>query len=78
MRNQQVQAVYLDAGTNLFYFTGMKWNSSERMVGTILFQNGIVHFISPKTVKTHIKNIYNKVNVNKRIDLKVKTGLVNF
>jgi DNA-binding CsgD family transcriptional regulator len=35
-------------------------------------------FISPNTVKTHIKNIYNKVNVNKRIDLKVKTGIVNF
>tara|TARA_B110000503_G_scaffold123950_1_gene190019 strand:- start:370 stop:1578 length:1209 start_codon:yes stop_codon:yes gene_type:complete len=51
MKNQQVQAVYLHAGTNLFYFTGMKWNSSERMVGAILFQNGIVHFIAPEFEK---------------------------
>jgi Xaa-Pro dipeptidase len=52
MKHQQVQAVYLHAGTNLFYFTGMKWNSSERMVGAILFQNGIVDFISPNILKT--------------------------
>ncbi|MFT7331670.1 MAG: Xaa-Pro dipeptidase, partial [Roseivirga sp.] len=40
MQQQNVQAMYLHAGTNLFYFTGMKWNSSERMVGALLFPNG--------------------------------------
>jgi len=30
-------------------------------------------FISCNTVKTHIKNIYTKLNVNKRISLKEKT-----
>jgi DNA-binding CsgD family transcriptional regulator len=34
-------------------------------------------FISLNTVKSHIKNIYIKVNVNKRIDLKAKTILLN-
>ncbi|WP_370398436.1 M24 family metallopeptidase [Tenacibaculum dicentrarchi] len=51
MKNQNKQAMYLHAGTNLFYFTGMKWNSSERMVGAILFQNGDLHFIAPKFEK---------------------------
>ena len=45
MKSQNKQAMYLHAGTNLFYFTGMKWSSSERMVGAILFQNGDLHFI---------------------------------
>jgi Xaa-Pro dipeptidase len=30
MRNLDVKAVYLNAGTNLYYFTGTKWNASER------------------------------------------------
>ncbi|WBX74068.1 Xaa-Pro peptidase family protein [Tenacibaculum pacificus] len=51
MKNQNKQAMYLHAGTNLFYFTGMKWNSSERMVGAILFQNGDLHFIAPRFEK---------------------------
>ena len=51
MKEQNVQAVYLQAGTNLFYFTGMKWNASERMVGAILFQNGALHFIAPEFEK---------------------------
>jgi DNA-binding NarL/FixJ family response regulator len=33
-------------------------------------------FISCNTVKTHIKNIYLKLNVNKRITLKEKTLLL--
>ncbi|MGB0861661.1 MAG: M24 family metallopeptidase [Saprospiraceae bacterium] len=47
MKAEAIQAVYLHAGTNLFYFTGMKWRSSERMVGAILLQNGEIHYIAP-------------------------------
>ena len=32
MREQNVCALYLDAGTNLHYYTGLKWYKSERMV----------------------------------------------
>lgn len=48
MKEQGIYAVYLNAGTNLFYFTGTKWNGSERMVGGLLFPNGEVHYIAPK------------------------------
>lgn len=51
MLEQNVPAMYLHAGTNLYYFTGMKWNSSERMVGAILFQDGTLHFIAPEFEK---------------------------
>ncbi|MCL7754012.1 Xaa-Pro peptidase family protein [Polaribacter sp. Z022] len=51
MQQQNILVLYLHAGTNLFYFTGMKWNSSERMVGAILFPNGKLIYIAPEFEK---------------------------
>jgi Xaa-Pro dipeptidase len=51
MKSQGVKAMYLHAGTNLFYFTGTKWNSSERMVGAILFDDGDLRYIAPEFEK---------------------------
>lgn len=51
MQAQNVPALYLHAGTNLFYFTGMKWNASERMVGALLFPNGKLIYIAPEFEK---------------------------
>ena len=47
MREQGICALYLDAGTNLHYFTGLKWYKSERMVGAILPVEGELEFIAP-------------------------------
>ncbi|MDB0601840.1 Xaa-Pro peptidase family protein [Tenacibaculum maritimum] len=47
MKAQEVQAMYVHAGTNLFYFTGTRWNPSERMVGAVLFPDGKVVYIAP-------------------------------
>jgi Xaa-Pro dipeptidase len=47
MQENDIQAIYLNAGTNLFYFTGMRWNPSERMVGAILPAKGDVVYIAP-------------------------------
>ncbi len=35
-----LEAIYLNAGTNLYYFTGTKWYASERMVRAILINKG--------------------------------------
>jgi Xaa-Pro dipeptidase len=40
-------AIYLNAGTNLYYFTGTLWSASERMVGALLTANGGLHYIAP-------------------------------
>jgi len=48
MKQHQIQAVYLNAGTNLYYFTGTRWYPSERMVGALLFQNGDIEYLAPK------------------------------
>jgi Xaa-Pro dipeptidase len=51
MQAQNVQTIYLHAGSNLFYFTGTHWGSSERMVGALLFPNGELHYIAPRFEK---------------------------
>ncbi|TQF71199.1 M24 family metallopeptidase [Pseudoalteromonas luteoviolacea] len=47
MREQNIDALYLNAGTNLKYFTGLSWSASERLVGAILPAQGQVRFIAP-------------------------------
>jgi Xaa-Pro dipeptidase len=48
MKELSVKALYLNAGTNLYYFTGTRWNASERMVGALLFDDGSLEYIVPK------------------------------
>lgn len=47
MRNNNIGALYLNAGTNLTYFTGMQWYPSERLVGAILPAEGDVVYLAP-------------------------------
>jgi Xaa-Pro dipeptidase len=47
MQANNIDAIYINAGTNLTYFTGMKWYASERMVGAILPATGKVQYIAP-------------------------------
>lgn len=56
VRDQKVQVLYLHAGTNLYYFTGMRWSSSERMVGALLFPNGSLHYIIPHFEKGTVRD----------------------
>ncbi|MBV1911232.1 MAG: Xaa-Pro peptidase family protein [Kangiellaceae bacterium] len=47
MRQNNLQAMYVNAGTNLSYFTGANWYSSERMVGALLTLAGDLIYIVP-------------------------------
>ncbi|QIB66952.1 M24 family metallopeptidase [Kineobactrum salinum] len=47
MREQGLAALYLNAGTNLYYFTGTRWSASERMVGALLPVEGAPQYIAP-------------------------------
>lgn len=47
MRDQGIAAIYLNAGSNLRYFTGVKWSPSERMVGAVLPAAGPLVYIAP-------------------------------
>ena len=47
MREQGVDALYLDVSTNLFYFTGIRLRPSERLHGAIIQAKGDVIYLSP-------------------------------
>ncbi|MEC9091884.1 MAG: Xaa-Pro peptidase family protein [Planctomycetota bacterium] len=48
MQQNDIDAIYLHAGTNLFYFTGLQWNPSERMVAAVLPAEGKPCYIAPR------------------------------
>ena len=47
MQAQNIAALYINAGTNLSYFTGTQWHASERMVGALLPAEGELVYIAP-------------------------------
>lgn len=47
MREQGIAALYLHAGTNLRYFTGLVWRGSERLVGALLPATGDIEYLAP-------------------------------
>lgn len=47
MQANNIDAIYLNAGTNLTYFTGMRWYASERLVGAILPAIGELQYLAP-------------------------------
>lgn len=47
MKKNNIAATYVNAGTNLYYFTGTRWYASERMVGAIIPQKGEIQYITP-------------------------------
>jgi len=59
MKEHSVNVMYLNAGTNLYYFTGTQWSASERMVGALLFEDGTLEYIVPNfeigTFKKYMK-----------------------
>ncbi len=56
MRANGIAAVYLNAGTNMSYFTGTKWYASERMVGAILPASGALEYIAPAFEESTIRD----------------------
>ncbi len=47
MKRDSIQMTYINAGPNLYYFTGTRWSPSERMVGAILLPDETLIYIVP-------------------------------
>lgn len=48
MGEQKIDAIYLEPGSSMFYFTGMRWSTSERMFGLVIPQHGELAWVCPK------------------------------
>lgn len=47
MREHDIDAILLEPGSALLYFTGVRWYRSERFVGAVLPLEGDIAFVSP-------------------------------
>ena len=47
MVDNGIDAMYLDAGTSMEYFTGVSWGQSERMLAVVIPAHGDLKYVSP-------------------------------
>jgi len=47
MREQGIDALYLDASASLYYFTGVRFSASERLHGAVLPAAGDLVYVTP-------------------------------
>ena len=48
MRENRIAAIYLEPGSSMFYYTGMRWGTSERMFALVIPARGEVAWVCPK------------------------------
>ena len=48
MSENRIDAIYLESGSSMFYFTGTRWGNSERMFGLVIPARGELAWICPK------------------------------
>ena len=48
MREQKIDAIYLESGSSMFYYTGVRWGASERMFAVVIPQRGDLAWVCPK------------------------------
>lgn len=48
MRDNKIDAIYIEPGSSMFYYTGMRWSTSERMFALIIPARGEIAWVCPK------------------------------
>lgn len=48
MVENRIDAIYLESGSSLFYYTGVRWGNSERMFAAVIPARGEIAWITPK------------------------------
>ncbi len=48
MGEQKIDAIFIEPGTTMSYYTGMRWSTSERMFALVIPQRGELAWVCPK------------------------------
>ena len=48
MRQNKIDAIYVEPGSSMFYYTGMRWGTSERMFALVIPARGEIAWVCPK------------------------------
>jgi Xaa-Pro dipeptidase len=49
MRDHQIDAILIEPGASMVYFTGVEWHRSERLTAALLFQKGDPVIVTPSS-----------------------------
>lgn len=48
MKEKGIEAIYIEPGSSMTYFTGMRWGTSERMLAVVIPVRGEIGWVCPK------------------------------
>ncbi|MBS1682010.1 MAG: aminopeptidase P family protein [Bacteroidetes bacterium] len=57
MAKNKIDAIYLDGGTSMKYFTGVEWGNSERMMAAIIPAKGEVKYVAPHFEESRLREL---------------------
>jgi Xaa-Pro dipeptidase len=57
MAENGISAIYLEAGSSLFYFTGVRWGRSERMMAAVIPAQGEIAYVCPAFEEARLREL---------------------
>lgn len=57
MQKNSIDAIFIESGTSLDYFTGIKWWPSERLTGVLIFSDATLQYIGPAFEKERLEEM---------------------
>jgi len=57
MAENGIAAIYLEAGSGLFYFTGVRWGRSERMMAAVIPAQGEIAYVCPAFEEARLREL---------------------
>ncbi len=57
MVENKIDAIFLDGGTSMEYFTGIRWGNSERMMAAIIPAKGEIKYVGPHFEEERIREL---------------------
>lgn len=57
MAENDIAAIYLEAGSSLFYFTGVRWGRNERMMAAVIPAKGEIAYVCPAFEEARLREM---------------------